>query len=179
MHEARVATGRLNTALPLVTSIYNTRCMVYVTGRSNQCCHSALASNRGFSRTQVHEKLGWCSRRGGAWIKMPRSEMLMKKSKGQQSLRILGRITRWRRWAHGRLMRKKGCDVYLSVVTVIPDTTSCARTCYFSASSSRSIKAIAGSWTSSHCIKSDALLVLFLLLLLAPLKSFQKQSMYI
>ena len=40
---------RLNTALPLVTSIYNTRCMVYVTGRSNQCCHSALASNRGFS----------------------------------------------------------------------------------------------------------------------------------
>ena len=72
MHEARVATGRLNTALPLVTSIYNTRCMVYMTGRSNQCCHSALASNRGFSRTQVHEKLGWCSRRGGAWIKMPR-----------------------------------------------------------------------------------------------------------
>ena len=58
MHEARVAKGRLNTALPLVTSIYNTRCMVYVTGRSNQCCHSALASNRGFSPYSSTREIG-------------------------------------------------------------------------------------------------------------------------
>ena len=58
MHEARVATGRLNTALPLVTSIYNTRCMVYVTGRSNQCCHSALARNRGFSPYSSTREIG-------------------------------------------------------------------------------------------------------------------------
>ena len=135
MHEARVAKGRLNTALPLVTSIYNTRCMVYVTGRSNQCCHSALASNRGFSPYSSTREIGL--------VQPPRLSLL-----------FLEKI-----W--------KGCDVYLSVVTVIPDTTSCARII-----SPGLLLLASGLLLLASKVMVLALLVLFLLLLLVPLKSF-------